>query len=501
VSVAKEIELPDPWENMGVRLVREAASKTSDDAGDGTTTATVLARFLANEGNKLVEAGFAPVPLKRGMDKAAALLVEQIVALASPVKEQSQIENVATISANGDRKVGRIIAEAVAKVGKDGVVNIEEGRNTDTIIEATDGMRLDRGWLTPELCMDGGAQESILHDTYVLVTDHEVSAIRPFVSVLEQIMKEKKPLFIMAPNFDGQAIPTFTQNLQKGVFVAQLVKAPGFGNNQRDVLQDLAILTGATFISKELGMSLNDGLTLEMLGKAGRIRVTAKDTIITDGGGTQEAVDARCEQIKGEIGRTGSEYDSDKLRERLGKLLGGVCTVKVGASTETEMKELKGRMEDALYATKASIDEGVVAGGGTTLIRAAQLVEGLIASHGEGEVSEDDLPASMVPAGDEEWAGYKLVLRSCSEPLRQIVKNGGQSGSVYVQRVQEIEDEMVGLDATDFEFKNMLEAGILDPVKVVRATLVNAVSVASMMLTTEAMTRKSEKKEADTLQM
>jgi chaperonin GroEL len=491
VSVAKEIELHDPWENMGARLVREVASKTSDDAGDGTTTATVLARFLVNEGNKLVEAGLAPVPLKRGMDKCGALLVDQILGLSLPVKDQQQIENVATISANGDRRIGKIVAEAVAKVGKDGVVNIEEGRNTETVIETTDGMKFDRGWLTPNLCMDEGAQESVLHDAYVLVTDHVITSVRPFVGVLEAIMKEKKPLFIMAPNFDGDAIPTFVTNLKNGVFVAQLVKAPGFGDHQGNVLQDIATLCGATFISKGQGMSLNDGFTLDMLGRAKRIRVTSKDTTITDGGGTQEAIDGRIEQIKREIGRTGSEYDADKLRERLGKLLGGVCVVKVGASTETEMKELKARMEDALYATKASIDEGVVPGGGTTLIRAAQLVESLIAEFQDGGIPEEDLAATAVPEGDEEWAGYRLVIRACEEPLRQIVKNAGKSGSVYVQRVKEIEDEMVGLDATDFEFKNMLEAGILDPVKVVRSCITNAISISSTMLTTEAVTRRS----------
>ena len=494
VSVAKEIELFDPWENMGARLVREAASKTSDDAGDGTTTATVIARYLVREGNKLVEAGFAPVSLKRGMDKAVALLMPQIIGMSSPVKEQSQIENVATISANGDRKVGKIIAEAVAKVGKDGVVNIEEGRNVETIIETTDGMKLERGWAVPSLCMDDGSQESVLHDAYVLVTDHEVTAVRPIVKVLEQVMKEHKPLFVLAPNFDGEAIPTFVRNLKDGVFTSQLVKAPGFGNNQRDILQDVATLTGATFISKEVGMSLNDGLTMDMLGHAGRIRVTSKDTIITDGGGKQEDIDARVEQIWAEISRTGSEYDADKLRERLGKLLGGVCVVKVGASTETEMKELKGRMEDALYATKASIEEGVVAGGGTVLLRAAQFVDALISEFRENDsdITEEDLSMKDVPEGDDEEAGYNLVLRSCAEPMYQIVKNAGKSGSLYVQRIKDTKDEMVGLDATDFEFKNMLEAGILDPVKVVRSALVNAVSVASTMLTTEAMLRKPE---------
>lgn len=495
VSVAKEVELHDPWENMGALLVREAASKTSDDAGDGTTTSTVLARYIANEGNKLVEAGFAPVPLKRGMDKAVALLVDQIVGLSIPVKDQSQIENVATISANGDRAVGRIIAEAVAKVGKDGVVNIEEGRNTETVIETTDGMKLDRGWATANLCMDEAASESILHDAFVLVTDIPVTAVRPFVPLLEAIMKDKKPLLIIAPDFGGEAIPTFVQNLKQGIFVAQLVKAPGFGSHQRDVLQDIATLTGATFFSKETGMLLNDEVTVAQLGRVGRARITAKDTILTDGGGEQADIDARIDMIKGEISRTGSEYDADKLRERLGKLLGGVCCVKVGASSETEMKELKARMEDALYATKASIDEGVVTGGGSALIRAAQNVRADVEDFVQGGVPDGYVPEGredQIPSGDEEWAGYRLVLRACEEPMRQILKNGGQSGPVYVEKLKEIDnDDQIGLDANDWEFKNLLEAGILDPVKVVRSALVNAVSVASMMLTTEAMTRKT----------
>lgn len=499
VSVAKEVELYDPWENMGARLVREAASKTSDDAGDGTTTATVLARYIVNEGNKLVEAGFAPVPLKRGMDKALALIVDQVIGGALPVKEQSQIENVATISANGDRKVGRIIAEAVAKVGQDGVVNIEEGRAAETVIETTDGMKIDRGWATANLCMDEAASESVLHDAYVLVTDHTVSAVRPLVPLLEAIMAEKKPLLILAPDFSGEALPTFVQNLRQGTFVAQLVKAPGFGNNQRDILQDLAALTGAIFVTRETGMTLGEDVTLDMLGKVGRVRITAKDTILTDGGGNQEILDSRIAMIKAEIGRTGSEYDADKLRERLGKLLGGVCVVKVGAGSETEMKELKARMEDALYATKASIDEGVVPGGGTALIRAAQAVQALVEwfqEEKDGASEEQDeipLTEAEIPQTDEEWAGYRLVLRACEEPMRQIVRNAGQSASVYVDRLQNFEDEMMGLDASDFEFKNMLEAGILDPVKVVRSAITNAVSVASTMLTTEAMTRKPEK--------
>jgi chaperonin GroEL len=492
VSVAKEVDLPDPWENLGARLVREASSKTSDDAGDGTTTATVLTRALYAEGVKLVEAGMAPVPLKRGMDKAFALLEEQLLGLTLPIKEQKDIENVATVSANGDAEIGKIIAEAVAKVGKDGVVNIEEGRNDTTLVEVTDGMKLDRGWVSPNFCTDGNAQESILHDAYVLLTDREFTNVRPLVPIMEQIMRERKPLFIMAPDFGGEALPTFVQNLQSNIFMSCLVKAPAFGDNQKRILEDIAVLTGATLISKDQGMSF-DSVTMEFLGKARRIRVTAKDTIITDGGGHQEGVDARVAQIKTEIERSTSEYDADKLRERLSKLLGGICVIKVGASSETAMKELKARMEDALYATRASVSEGVVPGGGVALIRAAQYVEAM------GKVVPDDLPPELYPSSDEEWHGFNLVLRACEEPCRQIMRNAGASGSVMVHKVKEmlLKGEMWGIDATDLQEKDLVVAGIIDPTKVVRSALQNAVSIAGTMITTECAIRKPEKKSAE----
>lgn len=492
VSVAKEIDLPDPWENIGAKLVKEVASKTSDDAGDGTTTATVLARHLFVDGNKLVEAGFAPVAMKRGMDKACALIVDQLIGLSLPVKDQAHIESVAAVSANGDREIGKLIAEAVAKVGKDGVVNIEEGRNDKTTIETTDGMRIDSGWVHPAFCTDQGGQESILHNAYVLVTDHEVSAIRPMLPLLEFIVQADRPLIIFAADFGGEAIPTFIQNLQKGQFVTQCVKAPGFGDNQRNVLEDIAVLTGAEFISKQKGMTLSaeGGLSAEWLGNAGRIRVTSKNTTITDGAGTQEALDKRVAAIKAEVSRSGSEYDKDKLRERMGKLLGGVCVIKVGAATELGMKELKARMEDALYATKASIDEGVVPGGGIALIRAADSIRALVDGRTSGELSEEEMSQAELPEGNDETSGFNLVLRACEEPFRQIVKNGGKSGGVMLEKVRQQKDEMWGLDVTDFEFKHMVEAGILDPVKIVRNAISNAVSIASTMLTTEAATRK-----------
>jgi len=485
VSVAKEIELSDPWENLGARLVKEVASKTSDDAGDGTTTATVLARYLAVEGNKLLVAGFPPVAMKRGMDKAVTFLLDQIVGLSLPIKSQADIENVATISANGDREIGKIIADAVAKVGKDGVVNIEEGKAGHTTIEATDGMKLDRGWANAEFCRDGNAQESVFHDPYVLVTDLTFAGVRPLVPILEHIVKERGSLVIIAADFSGDAIPTFVMNLKNDTLMSCLVKAPGFGIQQDALLQDIAVLTGATLITKSLGMNL-DGITLDMLGRAGRIRINGKETTITDGGGTEDALATRIAQLKAEIDRTGSEYDSDKLRERLGKLQGGICVVKVGAPTETAMKELKARMEDALYATKASIDEGVVPGGGTTFIRAAQRVQALL----ECPDDLDDDSQANLPVGDAEGFGFRLVLKACEEPLRWIVQNAGASGDVWVERVQSVEDEFVGVDAMDLKLKNFLEAGILDPVKVTRCALANAVSIASTLLTTEVGIRK-----------
>lgn len=477
VSVAKEIELADPWENLGAKLVIEVASKTSDDAGDGTTTATVLAHAMAKRGMMLVAAGMAPVSLKRGMDLALEAVVEEVLNVSIPIKDQTDIENVATISANGDRKLGKIVADAVAKVGRDGVVNIEEGRGTQIEIDAVDGMQFDRGWLRPEF--SGNGVEIVFDTPLILVTDYTVSACRPLMPLLEAIVEQKRTLVIIAPDFDGEAIPLFIQNARQGNLPSVLVKAPGFGANQGAVLQDIATLTGAQFISKEQGLtfetSFREGNPIDWLGEAGRIRVTAKTTTILDGHGDEEAVEARIDQIRGEIDRSSSEYDADKLRERLGKLQGGVCVIKVGASSEIEMKELKARMEDALYATRASIDEGIVAGGGSTLLRAAKAV--------------------VVPEGlaEDVLAGFKLVLEACESPLRRIVSNAGESGPVWAAKVAEAED-FFGVDATDMQIKNMLEAGIVDPTKVVLSAITNAVSVSSTLLTTETVIRKPEAK-------
>lgn len=494
VSVAKEIELHDPWENMGARLVREVSSKTSDDAGDGTTTATVLARAMFVGGMKLITAGYAPISLKRGMDKAYMYLEEAIFNQSFPVRTQEDIESVATVSANGDAKIGKIVAEAVAKVGKDGVVNIEEGRSTDITIEATDGMKIDRGWLSPAFMMDPETYSSTLENPYVFVTDMTISAIRPFIPVLEQIVREGRPVLWIAPDFDGEALAALCQNFGAKTLISQLIKAPAFGHQQTELLKDLAVLTGATFVSKDMGMTFQD-LTLEVFGSARTVRITDKATVIIDGGGTAEAIDGRIDQIKTEIARTGSEFDREKLQDRLGKLLGGVCSIKVGAHSELALKEIKARMEDALYATRAAIDDGLVPGGGMCLVRsswmALERVEALRASQGAEEAEPPPYP---LPEGTEEWEGFKMALAACREPFDAILKNAGvKNPDRFLDKIQETGDEFTGVDARTMEITDLKMVGVLDPTKVVRAAISNAISLTGTLLTTEAAIRKETK--------
>ena len=492
VSVAKEIELADPVENLGCRLIREAASKTSDDAGDGTTSSTLLARYLVVNGSKRVEANFSPVYFKRGMDKACKLILEAVRGMSFPVKSQDDIESVATISANGDRKLAKVIADAVARAGKDGVVNIEEGKTMDIVVETTDGMRLDRGWIRPDFCLDQEHQESVLKDAYVLVTDQVVASVKPLVEILNQLVSNSASLLIIAPDFQGEALPTFYVNLPK--LKSQLIKAPGFGAQQDAILGDIATLTGATFVSKTAGMHL-DSVKLEDLGRVESVRVTAKDTTLVakDSEEIRVAIEARTNQIKAEVERSGSGYDQDKLRERLSKLNGGLCVIRVGAGSELAMKEIKARMEDALYATQASIEEGIVVGGGLALLRAAQDVRALLEDH-RTDSTEELMEDSEVPEGTDEEAGFELVLKACNEPLRQIAHNAGLVGDLKVAQVQDM-DQFVGLDASDLQFKNLLEAGVVDPVKVVCSALSNAVSVAGIILTTEALIHKEPKQD------
>ncbi len=481
VSVAKEIELSDPFENMGAKLLMEVASKTSDDAGDGTTTATVIGQFLFVEGMKLIEAGIEPMALKRGMDFAVADIVDAVIGMSVPVKGQQDIENVATISANGDRALGKILGDCVAKVGTDGVINIEEGRGMTTEVDTVEGLKFDRGWVHPAF-KDDGASEVVLDHCRILITDLRVSNPRPLVPMIEKVMAEGSPLVIIAPDFEGGVLATFIQN--KARIKSCLVKAPAFGASQLDILGDIAALTGGEVITKEKGHTFDAAFregSLAALGMAGRVKITDRSTTIMDGAGDEGAVEARITEIKAHMSRASSEYDRDKLKERLGKLLGGVCVIKVGAPTELAMKELKARMEDALYATRASIDEGIVAGGGVTLIRAAQKV----------------LNVAEVPEQDDERHGFNLVLRACEAPLGQIVANAGGSRDVYIHKVKEAEGLFTGVDAANgLCLINMLDAGIVDPAKVVCSAITNAVSAVSTMLTTECLFRKPAKAEA-----
>lgn len=483
VSVAKEIELSDEWENVGARLVREVASKTSDDAGDGTTTATVLARFLFREGMKLVEAGVTPIALKRGMDAAMADIVEGVIGMSLPVKGKEDIANIASVSANGDRALGELIAEAIAKVGNDGVINIEEGRGMSTVLESVDGMQFDRGWAHIEF--GNGKQEVLLDNPFILVTDFKISAVQTLVPMLNAVLETDRPIVLIAPDFEVPTLAAFIQNNRAGRLKSMLVKAPGFGARQQDVLEDIAALVGAEFVSRAKGMSFEgcfgteEEPDLSCLGSAGRVRVTAKETTILDGGGDEEFIEQRIESLRKQASQTGSEYDGDKLRERLGRLQGGICVIKVGAPTEIAMKELKARMEDALYATRSSIDEGVVPGGGTALVQAAKALTG------------------AGPKDGDERHGYQLVLRACDAPMRQILENAGEPAFRWLAQVKESTDRFMGVDASDMTLKNLVEAGVLDPLKVVRCALANAVSVTSTMLTTETVIVKQAVKPGD----
>lgn len=492
VSVAKEVELPDRWENMGARMVRDAASKTSDDAGDGTTTATVLAYALFRESLKLVEAGMSSTHIKRGVDKCVAMLDAELAAMSLDVHSQDDVENIATIAANGDRTLGKLIADAVAKVGRDGVVNIEEGQGLEVTSEVVDGLVLDKGWTHAEFA--GGADSLSLDNPAILITDLSLLAPEPLLPVLEAASTSGRPLVFVSPEYGPTFISTLLKN--KAVIKACCIRAPGFGHTQYEVLEDLAILTGATFITKHQGMNfecLKDeqlDSPLDHLGSCSKVTVTRYDTTFVEGAGTEEDIDDRIQQIQGAMARCGSEYDADKLRDRLGKLLGGICSIKVGASSEIEIKEIKGRLEDALFATKASVEGGILPGGGTALIRASQRVRyGL-----DGEVCPPTEYPVLFPVGDEELAGFKAVLDACMEPLKVIIENGGGNGEGWVYRMLEDDphtDWFMGVDARVPEFCNMLDLGIIDPAKVVRKALGNAASVVGAMMTAEVLLHKN----------
>jgi chaperonin GroEL len=473
VTVAKEIELSDPWENMGAQLCREVASKTNDVAGDGTTTATVLAQALVNEGMRYVAAGGNPIALKRGIDKAVAKAVETIKQHAIPVTEREQTEYVATIAGN-DPEIGKMIAEAMDKVGKDGVITIEESKGTQTTLEIVEGMQFDRGYISPYFITDPERMEAVLEDALILIHEKKISSAQDLLPVLERVAQARRPLLIIAEDVDGDALATLVVNKLRGVLQCAAVKAPGFGERRKAMLEDIAILTGGRFIAEDLGIKL-ENVTLDMLGQAKKVVIGKEETTIIEGAGSPEAVTGRINQIKRLIETTESSYDREKLQERLAKLSGGVAVIKVGAATETELKEKKHRFEDALSATRAAVEEGIVPGGGKIFLLAQAALNG-------------------VGDNDDERTGVTLVKRALEEPLRQIAENAGLEGSVIVEKVKALGTHE-GLDARTGEFVDLVKSGIIDPAKVSRAALENAASIAGLVLTTEAMVaEKPEKK-------
>ncbi len=467
VSVAKEIELKDKFENMGAQMVKEVASQTSDEAGDGTTTATVLAQSILSEGLKSVAAGMNPMDLKRGIDKAVAAAVKHLSKMSRPCEDSKSIAQVGTISANSDEAVGAIIAEAMDKVGKEGVITVEEGSGLENELEVVEGMQFDRGYLSPYFINSQESMSAELEDPYILLCDKKISNIRDMLPILESVAKSGKPLFVVAEDIEGEALATLVVNNMRGIVKIAAAKAPGFGDRRKAMLQDIAILTGGTVISEEVGLTL-EGASLDDLGRAKRVSATKENSTIVDGAGKKKEIEARIKQIRQEIEDTSSDYDREKLQERLAKLAGGVAVIKVGAPTEVEMKEKKARVEDALHSTRAAVEEGVVAGGGVALVRALQAIEGL---KGDNE---------------DQNVGIGIALRAMTYPLRQIAANAGDEGSVVLDKVRGLKGNK-GYNAATGEYGDMLEMGILDPAKVTRTALQAAASVAGLMITTEAM--------------
>jgi chaperonin GroEL len=466
VTVAKEIELEDRFENMGAQMVKEVASKTSDVAGDGTTTATVLARAIFTEGLKMVSAGHDPMTLKRGIDKAVSALTTELKALSKPTKEQKEIAQVGTISANNDTTIGEIIAEAMSKVGKEGVITVEEAKALETQLEVVEGMQFDRGYLSPYFVTDPERMECVHEDVYVLIHEKKISGMKDLLPLLEQTARATKPLLIIAEDLEGEALATLVVNKIRGTLQTVAVKAPGFGDRRKAMLEDIAILTGGKLIAEELGMKL-ENVTLQDLGRCKRIVVDKDNTTLVDGAGKKADIQGRIKQIRAQIEETTSDYDREKLQERLAKLVGGVAIVRVGAATEVEMKEKKARVEDALHATRAAVEEGIVPGGGVALIRASAVLDKL-------------------ELGDEERFGVKIVKRAIEEPLRWIADNAGHEGSIVLDKVKHGKGAF-GFNAFTEQYEDLLKAGIIDPTKVVRTALLNAASIAGLMLTTEAM--------------
>ena len=478
VTVAKEIELSNRFENMGAQMVKEVASKTSDKAGDGTTTATVLAQAIYNEGIKLVAAGHNPMDIKRGIDKAVIEVVKGLKAMTVPTKGKSEIAQVGTISANGDETIGEIIAEAMEKVGNDGVITVEEAKSLDTTLEVVEGMQFDRGYLSPYFVTNAERMEVSFEEPYVLIFEKKISNMKDFLPVLEAVRGSGKPLLVIAEEVEGEALATLVVNKLRGTLNICAVKAPGFGDRRKALLEDIATLTGGTMISEDRGEKL-ENVTLAQLGKAKSIVVDKDTTTIVDGAGKKADIQARIKQIRTQVEDTTSDYDREKLQERLAKLAGGVAVINVGAATEAEMKEKKARVEDALHATRAAVEEGIVPGGGVALLRASLALDGLKTGNPEQDF------------------GVKLLKRACEEPMRQISQNAGWEGSVVVNKVSESKDKTFGFNARTEQFEDLVKAGVIDPTKVARTALENASSVAGLLLTTEAMiATKPEKKAA-----
>ena len=474
VTVAKEIELENKFENMGAQMVREVASKTSDIAGDGTTTATVLAQAIFREGSKLVSAGHNPMEIKRGIDKAVTAITEELKKMAKSTKDPTEIAQVGTVSANGDLTIGKLLSEAMEKVGKEGVITVEEAKSAETTLDVVEGMQFDRGYLSPYFVTDPERMEASLEDAYVLLSEKKIANMKDLLPVLEAIARSQKPLLIIAEDIEGEALATLVVNKLRGTLNCAAVKAPGFGDRRKEMLKDIAILTGGQVIAEELGLKL-ENVTITDLGQVKRVKIDKDNTTLVDGAGSKDKIKGRQQEIRTQIEATSSDYDREKLQERLAKLVGGVAVIKVGAATEVEMKEKKARVEDALHATRAAVEEGIVPGGGVALIRAQKALDGL-----------------KVEA--EQEFGVRIIRRSIEEPLRQIVANAGEEGSIIVQKVKEGTGNF-GFNAATSKYEDLVAAGVIDPVKVVRSALQNAASVASLMLTTEALIADKPKEE------
>jgi chaperonin GroEL len=476
VTVAKEVELKDPLENMGAQMVREVASKTSDVAGDGTTTATVLAQSIYREGVKAVAAGANPMALKRGIERAVDSVVDEIKKLSKPVSGD-MIAQVGTISANGDQTIGNIIAEAMKKVGKDGVITVEEAKTMHTELQTVDGMQFDRGYLSPYFVTDAERMECVLEDPYILIHEKKISVMKDLLPLLEQIARAGKPLLVIAEEVEGESLATLVVNKLRGTLNACAVKAPGFGDRRKAMLEDISILTGGKAIMEETGIKL-EGVKLEDLGRAKHVTIDKDNTTIVEGSGSQKAIEGRIKQIRAQIEETTSDYDREKLQERLAKLAGGVAVIRVGAATETEMKEKKARVEDAMHATRAAVEEGIVPGGGVTLLRASKTLE-------------------KVKSEGDEQIGVDIVRRACEEPLRQIAANAGWEGAIVIEKIRADSNAHYGFNAETGQYEDLVESGVIDPTKVCRTAIQNASSIAALMLTTEAMVAEiPEKKPA-----